>query len=101
MSKKEDNNDDDLLTEPLRENAPVDEPPKKNKKKKNTDNTELKTLYELVTTSDIDILKLVIQLSDAGYLNQFYDEERKIKHREYVKPTFSVKDFEKIIEGVK
>ena len=73
--------------------------PKKEEEIIKEDDSNLKTLYELVLSSDIERITLVNILSDKDYLTQFYEEEKKFLNNEYVKPTLTQKEFEQIIGG--
>ncbi len=85
-----------------KEDSPIEDKPQgevKQKNKNKNKNEELKTLFELVETSDLDKLTLILCLSRTGYLNQFYDEEDKYKENKYVEPSLTDDDFKKIIGG--
>ena len=85
MTKKDENNEKIIEDE------------KKKKKQSKESKKELKTLYELVNDSEIDMTHIVIKLSMNGYLKQYEEEKEKIKQRNYVEPTITESEFKKII----
>lgn len=72
---------------------------KKQKKKEKTKKEDLKTLIELVNESNIPRQLMIILLDENNYLNQFYEEERKLERKEIIKPSISIVEFNKIIGG--
>jgi len=93
MSKKEKKKEEEKIELEVSEN----ETPKKKKKAKPTG--ELKTLIELVNESSIPRPLMIILLDENDYLNQFYEEERKLAKAETIEPTITTGEFNKIIGG--
>lgn len=60
---------------------------------------ELKTLISLVNECELGRPLIILRLSINDYLNQFYDEEEKLKNNEYIEPSITEDEFKKIIGG--
>lgn len=66
---------------------------------KKTNKKELKTLISLVEECELGRPLIIFRLSINDYLNQFYDEEEKLKNNEFIEPSITEDEFKKIIGG--
>ena len=97
MSKKKTEQEEKKIEEEVTSKKKT--PKKKKEEPKPTG--EKKTLIELVKTSNIPRQLMIILLDENNYLNQFYEEERKLEKEETIKPTITEMEFNKIIGRIK
>ena len=69
----------------------------KTTKKKNPVN-DLKTLTELCDLLVIDRFDLILKLSETGYLNQYYKEEKMLTDGLVIEPSVSESEFKKLFK---
>ena len=79
------------------EKEDVEDKPKKTSAKKN--NGEKMVLSDLVLNSDVKYTKIILELSRAGLLKQYYEELELKQFTDELEPTITIDEFDKIIDG--